>query len=95
MGENHNAPLPTAVYGAVQLCAAIAYTILVRTILASEGPQSKLASAIGGDFKGNLSIALYAAAIPLAFVHEVIADALYVTVALIWLVPDRRIERHL
>jgi uncharacterized membrane protein len=95
MGENHNAPLPTAVYGGVLLLAAIAYTILVRTILASEGPQSKLAAAIGGDFKGNLSIALYVAAIPLAFVHEVMADALYVTVALIWLVPDRRIERHL
>jgi uncharacterized membrane protein len=95
MGENHNAPLPTAVYGGVQLCAALAYTILVRTILAAEGPQSKLAAAIGGDFKGNLSIALYAAAIPLAFVHQLIADALYVTVALIWLVPDRRIERHL
>jgi uncharacterized membrane protein len=95
MGENHNAPLPTAVYGGVLLCAAIAYTILVRRILAADGPESTLAKAIGGDFKGNLSIALYVAAIPLAFVHQVIADALYVTVALMWLVPDRRIERHL
>jgi uncharacterized membrane protein len=95
MGENHNAPLPTAVYGAVQLCAALAYTILVRTILAVEGPGSKLAKAIGGDFKGNLSLALWAMAIPLAFLHQLIADALYVSVALMWLVPDRRIERHL
>ena len=95
MGETHNAPLPTAVYGVVLLLAALAYTILVRTILASEGPQSKLAKAIGRDFKGYLSLALYVAAIPLAFVHQLIADALYVTGALIWLVPDRRIERHL
>ena len=95
MGENHNAPLPTAVYGAVQLCAALAYTILVRTILAADGPHSKLAKAIGSDFKGNLSIALWAVAIPLAFLHQLIADALYVSVALMWLVPDRRIERHL
>jgi len=95
MGENHNAPLPTAVYGAVQLCAALAYTILVRTILAADGPDSKLAKAIGGDFKGNLSLALWMAAIPLAFLHQAIADALYVSVALMWLVPDRRIERSL
>ena len=95
MGENHNAPLPTAVYGIVLLCAAIAYTILVRTILASEGPTSKLAKAIGSDVKGNVSLVLYAAAIPLAFLNELIADALYVTVAAIWLVPDRRIERHM
>lgn len=95
MGENHNAPLPTAVYGAVQLCAALAYTILVRTILAADGPDSKLAKAIGGDFKGNLSLALWMVAIPLAFLHQAIADALYVSVALMWLVPDRRIERSL
>jgi uncharacterized membrane protein len=95
MGENHNAPLPTAVYGSVQLCAALAYTILVRTILAADGPDSKLAKAIGGDFKGNLSLALWAVAIPLAFVHELIADACFVVVALMWLVPDRRIERRL
>jgi uncharacterized membrane protein len=95
MGENHNAPLPTAVYGAVQLSAALAYTVLVRAILAADGPDSKLAKAIGGDFKGNLSIALWMVAIPLAFLHQVIADALYVSVALMWLVPDRRIERSL
>ena len=95
MGENHNAPLPTAVYGIVLILAAIAYTILVRTILAHEGPDSKLARAIGSDTKGYVSLALYAAAIPLAFVHELIADGLYVTVALIWLVPDRRIESRI
>jgi len=95
MGENHNAPLPTAIYGIVLILAAIAYTILVRTILAHEGPDSKLARAIGSDTKGYVSLALYAAAIPLAFVHELIADGLYVTVALIWLVPDRRIESRI
>jgi uncharacterized membrane protein len=95
MGENHNAPLPTAVYGGIMLAAAIAYTILLRMLLAVEGPHSTLAKAIGGDLKGNISLALYAASIPLAFVNQVIADAVYVTVALIWLVPDRRIERQL
>jgi TMEM175 potassium channel family protein len=95
MGENHNAPLPTAVYGLVLLAAAIAYTILVRLLLAVEGPGSRLAKAIGSDLKGYISLAIYTAAIPLAFVNQVISDALYVTVALIWLVPDRRIERTL
>jgi uncharacterized membrane protein len=95
MGENHFAALPTAAYGAVLLCAAVAYTILLRTILVSEGPDSTLAQAVGGDAKGWISIACYAAAIPLAFVNDGISDALYVTVALIWLVPDRRIESRL
>jgi uncharacterized membrane protein len=95
MGENHFAPLPTAVYGAVLLMASIAYWILVRAILASQGPQSPLAKAIGRDVKGTMSTAIYAAAIPLAFVHQAIADAMYVAVVLIWLVPDRRIESRL
>jgi uncharacterized membrane protein len=95
MGENHNAPLPTAAYGGVLLATAIAYTILVRTLLAVEGPGSRLAKAIGSDLKGYLSLAIYTTAIPLAFVDQTISDALYVTVALIWLVPDRRIERQL
>jgi uncharacterized membrane protein len=95
MGENHFAPLPTAVYGAVLLLAAIAYTILARAIVLEEGPGSKLAAAMGKDRKGNVSMALYAAAIPLAFVNQWIADAIYVLVALIWLVPDRRIEARL
>jgi uncharacterized membrane protein len=95
MGENHFAATPTAVYGFVLLCAAVAYTILLRTILACQPPHSKLQQAIGSDFKGNVSLAMYLAAIPLSYVHELIADAFYVSVALIWLVPDRRIERRL
>ena len=95
MGENHFAPLPTAVYGAVLLLAAIAYTILSRAIVAEHGPDSKLAVAVGKDRKGHVSLALYTAAIPLAFVHQWIADAIYVFVALMWLVPDRRIESRL
>jgi uncharacterized membrane protein len=95
MGENHFAPLPTAVYGAVLLLAAIAYTILARAIVLEEGPGSKLAAAMGTDRKGNVSMALYASAIPLAFLNQWIADAIYVLVALIWLVPDRRIESRL
>ncbi len=92
MGENHFAPLPTAVYGGVLLLAAIAYTILQTTIIASEGRDSKLARAVKHDVKGKISLAMYAAAIPLAFVFEWMSDALYVAVALIWLIPDRRIE---
>ena len=94
MGENHNAPLPTAVYGIVLVLAAIAYTILQNTIIAQQGPHSRLALAVGSDRKGKVSIVLYAIAIPAAFVNQLISDALYVIVALIWLVPDRRIEAH-
>jgi uncharacterized membrane protein len=92
MGQ-HFEPVPTAIYGIVMLMAAIAYFILQRAILAQEGPSSVLAKAVGRDVKGKLSPLLYAAAIGAAFVAPVIAAALYVTVALIWLVPDRRIER--
>jgi TMEM175 potassium channel family protein len=92
MGENHAAPLPTALYGVVLLMAAIAYTILQTTIIAHAGKASKLREAVGGDFKGKLSIAAYAAAIPLAFIRSSIAIGLYIFVALLWLVPDRRIE---
>lgn len=95
MGENHFAPLPTAGYGVVLLLAAIAYTILQTAIVGLHGPNSRLAGAVGKDVKGKLSIALYAIAIQAAFVNQWIADALYVSVALIWLVPDRRIERKL
>jgi uncharacterized membrane protein len=94
MGENHFAPVPTAAYGVVSLGAGIAYYVLQGRILAVEGPRSQLAAAVGRDTKGKISPLLYAAAIPLAFVHQWIADALYVTVALIWLVPDPRIERR-
>jgi TMEM175 potassium channel family protein len=92
MGENHFASLPTAAYGVVLLLAAIAYIILQTTIVAAQGSGSKLAAAVGRDVKGKLSIAFYALAIPLAFVNQVLADGLYVVVALMWLVPDRRIE---
>lgn len=95
MGENGNAPLPTAVYGVVLLMAGVAYTILVRAILAVHGPESRIAKAIGRDLKGYLSLVGYTAAIPLAFVQPVIADALYATIALVWLVPDPRIEHQI
>ncbi len=95
MGENHLAPLPSAVYGVVLILAALAYTLLQNEIVKENGPDSKLAEAVGRDRKGKLSIALYALAIPLAFVHQWISVALYIAVALIWLVPDRRIERRL
>jgi uncharacterized membrane protein len=92
MGENHVAPLPTAVYGGVLLSAAVAYLILQSSIVAAQGPGSKLRAAVGRDVKGKLSAALYVVAIPLAFATRWIAIGLYVLVALIWLVPDRRIE---
>ncbi len=95
MGQNHFAPLPTAVYGGNMLLAAIAYTILQHAIVAEQGPGSRLAAAVGNDVKGKASAALYAAAIPLAFVNQWIADGVYVFVALMWLVPDRRIESRL
>ncbi len=93
VGENQLAATPTAAYGCVLLLAAIAYMILQRTIIAHQGPGSLLAAAIGSDWKGKLSPALYAAAIPLAFLSPWIANGIYVLVALIWLIPDRRIER--
>jgi len=95
MGENHLAPVPTAVYGFVLLMAAIAYYILQRAIIAQQGRDSLLATAIGKDWKGKLSPVLYLAAIPLAFVSVWIANGLFVFVAFLWLVPDRRIERVL
>jgi uncharacterized membrane protein len=94
MDENHFAPVPTAMYGVVLFCSAIAYSILVRVIMAADdGSNKRVKAAIGSDRKGNLSLLFYVAAIPLAFVHVLLADALYVAVALVWLVPDRRIER--
>jgi uncharacterized membrane protein len=96
MGEHHNAAVPTAVYGTVMLLCGIAYTILVRTILAAHrGKNCHLAAAIGSDLKGKISLGLYAAAIALAFALPAISDALYVTVALIWFIPDPRIETRL
>ncbi|TAK48000.1 MAG: DUF1211 domain-containing protein [Xanthobacteraceae bacterium] len=95
MGENHFAPLPTALYGGVLLAAAVAYYLLQLAILRGEGPQAKLARALGRDLKGKISPLIYLAAIPLAFVSPWIAGALYVAVALMWLVPDKRIEKVL
>ncbi|HUV99931.1 MAG TPA: TMEM175 family protein [Gallionella sp.] len=94
MGENHFAALPTALYGVVLLMAAIAYWILQNIIIAaSGGRESLLAKAVGNDRKGKMSPLLYAIAIATAFWNQWLADALYVLVAIIWLVPDRRIER--
>jgi uncharacterized membrane protein len=95
MGENLFAPLPSALYGTVLLMAGFAYRILARTIIAIEGPDSPLAKAIGNDRKGTFSIVLYVTAIPLAFVNQMIAQAIYVGVAMMWLIPDRRIERKI
>jgi uncharacterized membrane protein len=92
MGENHFAPLPTAVYGMVQIMAAVAYTILQTAIIRHQGAHSKLGAAVGGDVKGKISAVLWVVAVPLAFVNQWLADAIYVSVALMWLVPDRRIE---
>ncbi|MGD1020303.1 MAG: TMEM175 family protein [Verrucomicrobiia bacterium] len=93
--ENHLAATPTAVYGLVLLMAAIAYYTLQRAIIKLQGTDSVLAAAIGNDWKGKLSPLLYFIAIPLAFVSPLISNGLYVLVALLWLIPDRRIERML
>ena len=95
MGENHFATIPTAVYGAVLLAAAIAYYVLQKMIISQQGAHSKLKAALGRDIKGKISPLIYLAAILLAFVNQWIADALYVLAALIWLVPDKRIESKL
>ena len=95
MGENFLRPLPTAIYGATLLMPAIAYFLLERAIVHQQGRDSVLASAIGRDLKGKLSPLLYAAAIVLAFVSPWLSIALYVLVAVMWLIPDRRIERVL
>jgi uncharacterized membrane protein len=95
MGENHWARIPTAAYGAVLLMAAIAYYILERAIIAQQGAGSLLATAVGADWKGRVSAVLLFVAIPLSFAIPWMAIAIYVVVALSWLVPDRRIERAL
>jgi len=93
LGESHLATLPTVVYGAVLLGPAIAYYILQNAIIAEEGPGSRLGAAVGRDYKGKISPLLYASAIGLAFVSTWISDAIYVTVALVWLASDRPIDR--
>jgi uncharacterized membrane protein len=95
MGENHFASVPTAVYGAVLMLAGTAYLILERTIIRSQGAGSKLAAAVGKDVKAKASALMYALAIPIAFVHRGFAEAIYIVVALLWLIPDPRIESAL
>ena len=96
MGENHFTVVPVALYGVVLVMAAVAYTLLLRAIVAAQGPQSALAHAVGRDRKGLLSLACYACGVPAALLGwPQVSMALYVLVALIWLVPDRRMERAL
>jgi uncharacterized membrane protein len=95
MGENNFATLPVALYGIVLLLAAIAYFILTRALLAIHDQESALATALGSDFKGKISVVIYLLAIPLAFVNPWFACALFVLVAVLWLIPDRRFEKKL
>ena len=95
MGDNHFAPLPVALYGGILFMAAVGFTILVRALIARHGPGSTLARAVGADRKGWVSLAMYGSAVPLAFVSRWIALGIYFAVAIIWLVPDTRIERIL
>ncbi|HKF54935.1 MAG TPA: TMEM175 family protein [Blastocatellia bacterium] len=95
MGENHLAAVPVALYGVVLFCAGVAYYILSRALIALHSGDSPLATAVGADLKGKISILIYAAAIALSFLSPWLASALYVVVAVMWLIPDRRIEREL
>ena len=95
MGEHPEASIPCAAYGVVLLMCGIAYTILLRTLLAVPGGNPRLEAAVGSDLKGKLSLLLYCTAIGLSFANQAVADAIYLGVALMWLVPDRRIENEL
>ena len=95
MGENSFAPIPVAAYGVILLLAAVAYFILVRAIIAREGADSVLAQAVGNDVKGKMSPLLYAVSIPIALVAPWVAFAIYSVVAIMWFVPDLRIERRI
>jgi len=95
MGENHFDAEPVALYGVVLLCAAVAYFILARVLIAVHGKDSVLATALRSDFKGKVSVVIYLLAIPLSYVSSWFAFGLYILVAIMWLVPDRRIERIL
>jgi TMEM175 potassium channel family protein len=95
MGENHFAAWPVALYGTVLLFAAIAYFILTKVLISLHGADSMLATALGGDFKGKISIVICLVAIPLAFVNWWLSCGLYVLIAIMWLVPDRRLEKSL
>lgn len=95
MGENHFARMPVALYGVVLLMAGFAYFLLSRSLISHHGSDSELARAVGDDFKGKISVVAYLSAVPLAFINEWISFGLYVAVAVLWLVPDRRIEKTL
>ena len=95
MGESHVASLPTALYGFILMMAGAAYFVLKTTLITAQGPGSALEAALGSDFKGKISVAIYLVGIATSFVSGWAAAAIYVCVALIWLVPDRRIERRL
>lgn len=95
MGENSFSPAPSALYGAVLLMAAVAYFVLQQTIIRSQGEDSLLKKAVGDDWKGKMSVILYAVALPLAFLSELVSQGIYLFIALVWLLPDRRIERAL
>jgi uncharacterized membrane protein len=95
MGDSGLAPLPTALYGFVLMMAGAAYYVLKTTLIAAQGPDSTLQAALGSDFKGKISVLLYLLAIPAAFVRPPLSAALYVGVALMWLIPDRRLEKHM
>jgi uncharacterized membrane protein len=93
MGENHFSSVPVALYGVVMLFSAIAYTILTISLVAHHGKDSPLAIALGRDFKGKISLLIYSLAIPVAFINSWLACAMYATVSIIWLIPDKRIEK--
>jgi uncharacterized membrane protein len=95
LGGNHFAKAPTALYGIVLLMAAVAYVVLQNVIIRTQGPESILAKAVNRDFKGKLSLGLYAIAIMASWIEPWIADAIYASVAVLWLIPDRRIEHLL
>lgn len=96
MGENHFAPIPAAVYGAILFLAAVSYTILQTAIVRHETEEnSLLAAAVGNDLKGKLSMVIYVVAVPMAFVSVWVSIALYIAVAIVWIIPDRRIERKI
>jgi uncharacterized membrane protein len=95
MGENHFRPIPVALYGVVLLCSGLSFVLLTRSLIVHHGKDSPLARSIRGDTKGKVSVAMYAVAIPLAFASVWIAGAIYVAVAVMWIVPDPRIEKNL
>ena len=95
IGESHVAALPTALYGFVLMMSGAAYFVLKTTLISAQGPGSRLEAALGSDLKGKVSVVIYVAGIAMSFVNSWVAVAIYASVALIWLVPDRRIERRL